>query len=231
MEYTSSPYTKQTWSGTTPITSAALNAAEGQWAALKAEVDSHDHDDEHYPITEADATFFSASFYTGFDADKLDGIEGNALLGSALPTGTILLWQSATVPTGWHICDGSLYLGIQTPDLRDRFVVGAEGNYSSHDSGGSTSFTPTATGITTPGHAVTVDEMPAHDHDYEDKNNPTRKYMANESGSVFLANDTETKTTEAAGGDQPHSHGTLIGFDAISAIPEYYALYFICKCY
>ena len=42
----------------------------------------------------------------------------------------IIMWNStvASIPTGWVLCDGN----NNTPDLRNRFVVGAGtgGNYS-----------------------------------------------------------------------------------------------------
>ena len=39
------------------------------------------------------------------------------------PTGTIVMWSGtiASIPTGWQLCDGT----NGTPDLRDRFIVGA----------------------------------------------------------------------------------------------------------
>ena len=42
---------------------------------------------------------------------------------SGVPSGVILLWSgsSASIPTGWYLCDGN----NSTPDLRNRFVVGA----------------------------------------------------------------------------------------------------------
>lgn len=42
---------------------------------------------------------------------------------SAIPIGCIVLWSGAVsaVPSGWRLCDGT----NGTPDLRDRFVVGA----------------------------------------------------------------------------------------------------------
>ena len=40
---------------------------------------------------------------------------------AALPRGSIIIWTSQTIPTGWHICDGT----DGTPDMRDKFIVGA----------------------------------------------------------------------------------------------------------
>lgn len=43
---------------------------------------------------------------------------------SALPRGSIIIWTSKDIPNGWAICDGT----NGTPDLRDRFIVGASNN-------------------------------------------------------------------------------------------------------
>lgn len=44
-----------------------------------------------------------------------------------VPKGVIVMWYgtAAAVPIGWHLCDGSTVNGVVTPDLRDRFIVGA----------------------------------------------------------------------------------------------------------
>ncbi len=62
--------------------------------------------------------------------------------------GMIILWYGPIVliPTGWQLCDGS----NSTPDLRNRFVVGAGDTYN-----------PAATGGTLI-HGHTGE--PAHDH-------------------------------------------------------------------
>lgn len=62
----------------------------------------------------------------------------------ALPSGTIIMWAGAigTIPGGFVLCDGTL----GTPDLRDRFVVGAGNTYSVNDTGGSTQHNHTFTG-------------------------------------------------------------------------------------
>jgi len=52
-----------------------------------------------------------------------------------VPRGGIIMWYGAIVniPTGWAICDGT----NGTPDLRNRFVVGAGSTYSVAATGGS----------------------------------------------------------------------------------------------
>jgi hypothetical protein len=76
----------------------------------------------------------------------------------SVPAGGIIMWSGsvASIPTGWYLCDGS----NSTPDLRDRFVVGAGSTYSVAASGGSkdaiiVSHSHTAT-VTDPGHAHTA---------------------------------------------------------------------------
>jgi len=55
--------------------------------------------------------------------------------GDAFVSGMIMLWSGATntVPSGWALCDGN----NNTPDLRDRFVVGAGNTYDVDSTGGS----------------------------------------------------------------------------------------------
>ena len=67
-----------------------------------------------------------------------------------IPVGGIILWSGSTsnIPTKWHLCDGT----NGTPDLRDRFVVGAGSDYSVGDTGGEAE------------HTLTIGEMPRHNH-------------------------------------------------------------------
>jgi hypothetical protein len=43
------------------------------------------------------------------------------------PIGSIIMWagRNVNLPSNWKLCDGTTYNGIPTPDLRNRFVVGA----------------------------------------------------------------------------------------------------------
>lgn len=43
---------------------------------------------------------------------------------AALPPGSIIIWTSKDIPNGWAICDGT----NGTPDMRDKFIVGASNN-------------------------------------------------------------------------------------------------------
>jgi hypothetical protein len=99
-----------------------------------------------------------------FRLDGTAGASGQVLLsaggsntptwGSGFPSGGIIIWSgsSASIPSGWLLCDGS----SSTPDLRNRFVVGATSTYAVGATGGSAdaivvSHTHTAT-VTDPGH-------------------------------------------------------------------------------
>ena len=68
--------------------------------------------------------------------DNLYGIIGTApASGTTFPAGGIIIWSGAigAVPVGWYLCDGT----NGTPDLRNRFIVGAGSTYSVGATGGS----------------------------------------------------------------------------------------------
>jgi len=57
------------------------------------------------------------------------------VIANSFPSGGIIIWSgsSAAIPSGWLLCDGT----SSTPDLRDRFVVGAGSTYAVDATGGS----------------------------------------------------------------------------------------------
>jgi hypothetical protein len=58
-----------------------------------------------------------------------------AAAAAVFPTGGIIIWSgsAAAIPAGWLLCNGT----SGTPDLRDRFVVGAGSTYAVGATGGS----------------------------------------------------------------------------------------------
>ncbi len=139
-----------------------------------------------------------------------------------VPSGTIVLWSGsvASIPTGWVLCNGS----NSTPDLRNRFVVGAGSTYAVGDTGGSAdsivvSHTHTAT-VTDPGHTHTL--------------SPSNRqvYNSGASGTAGLTNGGETFTqltmSSATTGITVENSST--GSSGTNAnLPPYYALCYIMK--
>jgi len=87
------------------------------------------------------------------DYDNLYGIiNAAAPAATPIPAGGILLWSGSigSIPAGYVLCNGN----NSTPDLRDRFIVGAGSTYAVDATGGSADSTlPTHThAITDPGH-------------------------------------------------------------------------------
>lgn len=64
-----------------------------------------------------------------------DGEAGGVKWYTTIPIGTIVIWSGTlgTIPTGFRRCDGT----NGTPDLRDKFVVGAGSTYAVGATGGS----------------------------------------------------------------------------------------------
>lgn len=133
-----------------------------------------------------------------------------------LPAGTIILWSGsvASIPTGWVLCNGS----NSTPDLRNRFVVGAGSTYAVGGTGGSAdaivvSHTHTATStVTDPGHSHTAVGGPGA--------------ISNYNGSGSGTNVTSTATTGITVATTVSSTGSS-GTNA--NLPPYYALCYIMK--
>ena len=49
-----------------------------------------------------------------------------------LPIGSIILWETSSIPAGWQVCDGT----NDTPDLRESFARGATDDADVLGSGG-----------------------------------------------------------------------------------------------
>lgn len=124
-----------------------------------------------------------------------------------IPTGVIVMWSGAAnaIPSGWALCNGQ----NGTPDLRNRFIVGAGSSYGVGATGGADTVT------------LTKNQMPAHTHrlttTYGEKDTSggtIYPYSTRCQGVGISANN----EIEYTGGSQPHENR-----------PPYYALCFIMK--
>jgi microcystin-dependent protein len=97
-------------------------------------------------------------------------------IAAAVPTGTIVAFAGTNVPAGWHLCNGQAHnngalaavIGSpNTPDLRDRFIVGAGQTYAKGALGGAATVTLTEAQSGLRAHAHTgssVGESQEHVH-------------------------------------------------------------------
>lgn len=141
--------------------------------------------------------------------------------GNLFPKGFIGIWSGATnkIPAGWALCNGE----NGTPDLRDRFVVGAGGEYTVGAMGGNNSQTVTISGQageTT----LTIAQIPRHNHGVSG-------WVADAVGeNIALTNQSGrySGSTLYAGGSGSHSH-SISGESTFTTLPPYYALAYIMK--
>lgn len=143
----------------------------------------------------------------------------------SIPSGGIILWSGsvASIPSGWYLCNGS----NSTPDLRDKFVVGAGSGYAVGATGGSANaivVSHTHTGTTTitdPGHkhSVPTDSTGSVD-------NPALNASSGSDEDFNLSPGTGTAVTGITASTSISTTGSS-GTNA--NLPPYYALCYIMK--
>jgi hypothetical protein len=158
-----------------------------------------------------------------------------AFVRDIVPTGVIVMWSGtiAAIPTGWLLCNGS----DGTPDLRNRFVIGANAD----DSGvAKTNVTGSATQTGGSKDAIVV----SHTHNLEGSTNEAGEHRH----ATNISRDTTGGSLRSFGQEQTdnsamiftdfqgiHSHtlsGTVstTGSSGTNAnLPPYYALAYIMK--
>lgn len=136
---------------------------------------------------------------SGFDADLLDGQHRSQIA----PAGMIVMWSGsiASIPGGWALCDGT----NGTPDLRNRFLVGAGDTYGVGATGGALQHN----------HPVTVDAA------------ATGLTIGTTTANVNGDGDPPAALTSATPNDPTHIH--TASTSNAGHLPPYFALAFIMK--
>ena len=175
-----------------------------------------------------------------FQLDGTAGASGQVLLsaggsntptwGSGFPSGGIIIWSgsSASIPSGWLLCDGS----SSTPDLRNRFVVGATSTYAVGATGGSAnaivvSHTHTATVATTSLTGAINNQYTAGD------THGTTSGVFSQTNIQVDGDGGESRAGRNISFDGSHNHTATISTEGSSGtnanLPPYYALCYIMK--
>jgi hypothetical protein len=104
--------------------------------------------------TLSNVTVVNSTATTKTYSDNSTAIATTAFVQNSVPAGVIWMWNNITnpIPTGFQLCDGS----NGTPDLRDRFVVGAGGLLSSGATGGTALTILTTGNLPSHAHAVSL---------------------------------------------------------------------------
>lgn len=155
---------------------------------------------------------------------------------TATPAGAIIMWSGVitNLPVGWKLCDGT----NGTPNLRNKFIVGAGDEYAINDEGGAKDVTLTEAQIPSHTHdkgSLAVGQAGAHTHKFSRR---TNNQFVSISGNItvgFIGVNGEAvpQLDTSSNGDHTHpvtgSTGAKGGGTAHENRPPYYALAYIMK--
>lgn len=148
----------------------------------------------------------------------------------AFPSGGIIMWSGSvgSIPSGWLLCNGA----SGTPDLRDRFIVGAGSGYSPGNTGG-TADAVVVSHSHSASSSFSGNTLPAHSH-----TTTNTYYSPDAAAGTFYRGGTANFTSangvsSVSAGTPSGSVSTSITASGVSGananLPPYYALAFIMK--
>ena len=102
------------------------------------------------------------STVSGAKGDKGQKGQDGSAGSTGIPSGFIGLWSGAAnaIPSGWYLCDGN----NNTPDLRDKFIIGAGNSYAVDATGGSKDATLVSHSHTINNHTHSFSGSSSHSH-------------------------------------------------------------------
>ena len=145
---------------------------------------------------------------------------GNA---SAFVTGMIILWYGDTsnIPGGFVLCDGQ----NSTPDLRDRFIIGAGDNFNAGNTGGNNSITLSTSNLPSHRHFVVSNSFGGQNRTNSNVSANNQVAKGTGAGNLYESyNLASTGSNASAGRSSSVGSGT-----AIDNKPLYHALCYIMK--
>jgi microcystin-dependent protein len=158
----------------------------------------------------------SATATTQSANDNSTKVATTAYVAAVIPSGVIVIWSGSAgaIPSGWNLCNGS----NGTPDLRDRFVVGAGSTYAVGNTGG----TKDAIVVS---HSHSISDS-GHSHDVRI---PSRT-VGNNATALYSTSDGSTKSTVTSDSANTGISINSTGDSGTNAnLPPYYALCYIQK--
>ena len=142
-------------------------------------------------------------------SDTSDGTLNITGTFNLLPSGVVVSWWGSNVPSGWNLCDGT----NNTPDLRNRFIMGK--NPGTNQTGPDGPITIT----------LTNNNIPSHNH-------YLYTYSNSDSGGSVLGGGNYTYTCQQYGDIVSTVYGNSQGSNDTITIPykpPYYTLAYIKK--
>lgn len=217
-----------------PVSTDGLSQADDHLRLIKSTIKStFANIDGAVTSTEDDLNIVSGASAAGVTAAEFQYLNGvtsaiQTQLTNLMPSGAIILWSGASnaIPTGFVLCDGT----NSTPDLRNRFVVGAGGTYAVGATGGADSVTLTTSQIPSHNHSATSTSTvtdPGHTHTFAGSVASGGSGSSNRDGS--RATKTTNSSTTGISVSTSTSIGNTGGGSSHENRPPYYALCYIMK--
>ena len=148
---------------------------------------------------------------------------GSAEIPDAFSPGMIILWSglTSTIPTGWALCNGT----DGTPNLTDRFIMGAGNTYGVNQTGGYKDAT-----LVSHNHTGSTGGAGGHSHTYTGRSGSTKVDNSGMIGASSYPLGAPTVNTSAVSN---HTHSVSVSTQGVSAtnrnLPPYYALAYIMR--
>lgn len=217
---------RKSWGATQTIRITRIAGVEGAGVPALTQVDGTTWDIPLYQASITTGAVITLTderewchFGTRVDTDNIDDdavTEDKLADGVFVPIGGIIIWSGAVgaIPANWQLCDGT----GGTPDLRDKFVIGAGSSYAVNATGGATTHT----------HTVAIASGLAGSHNHGGTTggpNDITVSLTPGAGDIAATHiHTHTISTEAH-----HQHGVNGNTGAGSTMPPYLALCYIMR--